>query len=136
MKPEPAEIFKALGVNTRMQIIQLLKDRGSLGAKRIAEELAITPSAVSQHLKILSHAGLVRKERKGYRIPYSIDENAMESCCGHLIEVCSCGCRGMHRITRHTPRKEKTADLLRYKKELEEELRDIQKKLDELRAEE
>lgn len=77
---DPSEIFKVLGVETRVRIIELLKSKGPLGANNIAETLGITPSAVSQHLKILRQAGLVRSERKGYWIPYSINVEALEDC--------------------------------------------------------
>ena len=80
MEISPAEKFNILGVETRVKIIELLKKRGALGAKGIAEEFDITPAAVSQHLKILKQAGLVSCERKGYHIPYSINEEALEDC--------------------------------------------------------
>ena len=80
MSLEPAEMFKALAVETRVKIIDLLKSEGPLGAKKISELLGVTPAAVSQHLKILKQAGFVRSERNGYWIPYSIDEKALNSC--------------------------------------------------------
>ena len=90
---EPAEIFKVLSVETRVKIIELLKDNGALGVKEISNRLGITLPAVSQHLKILKQAGLVRSERQGYWIPYSINEDAMEGCREILNEVCSVGAR-------------------------------------------
>ncbi len=80
MNSDPTEMFKALAVETRVKIIELLKSEGPLGAKNIAGQIRVTPAAVSQHLKILRQAGLVRSERKGYWIPYSIDEEALENC--------------------------------------------------------
>ena len=68
MKIEPSEMFKALAVETRVKIIELLKSEGPLGAKKIAERVGITPAAVSQHLKILRQVGFVRSERNGYWI--------------------------------------------------------------------
>jgi len=47
-------MLKALAVETRVKIIDLLKPEGPLGAKKIAELVGITPAAVSQYLKILS----------------------------------------------------------------------------------
>lgn len=88
-----AELFKVLGVESRIRIIELLKQNGPLGVIELSETLGITPSAVSQHLKILKHAGLVRSERKGYWIPYDIDPDTLEQCGGLLSQVCSCGCR-------------------------------------------
>ena len=69
METKQADLFKVLGVNTRIRIIELLKQKGPLGANEMSEMLGITPSAVSQHLKILKHAGLVRNERKGIGYP-------------------------------------------------------------------
>ena len=66
---EPAEIFKVLSVETRVKIIELLKANGALGVKEISERLGLSSPAVSQHLKILKQAGLVRSERRGYWIP-------------------------------------------------------------------
>ena len=78
MGKKQAELFKVLGVDTRIRIIEILKQKGPLGANEMSEMLGITPSAVSQHLKVLRHAGLVRSERKGYWIPYEIDPDALD----------------------------------------------------------
>ena len=93
MNSDPTEMFKALAVETRVKIIELLKSEGPLGAKNIAEQIGVTPAAVSQHLKILRQVGLVRSERKGYWIPYSIDEEALENCGQLLSNICTCGCK-------------------------------------------
>ncbi|NLI97678.1 winged helix-turn-helix transcriptional regulator [bacterium] len=87
------ELFKALSVETRIRIIEILKEKGPQGVKELAATLNITPSAVSQHLKVLRYAGLVHCERKGYWLPYEIDEVAMEHCRDALTNVCSCGCK-------------------------------------------
>jgi DNA-binding transcriptional ArsR family regulator len=89
-----AELFKVLSVGSRIRIIELLKQQGPLGVGEMSEILGITPSAVSQHLKILRLAGLVRSERKGYCLPYHLDEKALDHCCSALVEVCRCGCSG------------------------------------------
>ena len=98
MESKQAELFKVLGVESRIRIIDLLKQKGPLGANEMSEMLGITPSAVSQHLKILRHAGLVRNERKGYWIPYEIDPTALEKCGEFLSTVCTCGCEGSGRF--------------------------------------
>ncbi len=45
---EPSEIFKVLGVETRVKIIELLKSNGPLGVKDISSDLGVTPSAINQ----------------------------------------------------------------------------------------
>jgi predicted transcriptional regulator len=49
-------MLKALAVETRVKIIELLKSEEPLGAKKIAELVGITPAAVSQYLKIFKQA--------------------------------------------------------------------------------
>ena len=93
MKLKPEDIFKALSVETRLKIIQLLKSKGPLGAKKIAESLKITTAAVSQHLKVLKQVGLVNSERKGYYIPYYINIDTLENCRCVIDEVCTCDCK-------------------------------------------
>ena len=134
MKLEPAEIFKVLSVETRVKIIELLKSRGTAGAKAISAELGITTAAVSQHLKILRQAGLVRNERQGYWIPYSIDEKAMENCREILTEVCTCGCRGTGKFKATDPKRSNWASLKKYEQELENELDAVRQRMKELKA--
>lgn len=124
-------MFKVLGVKTRVKIIELLKSKGPLGVKYIAEVLGITPSAVSQHLKVLRQAGLVRNERKGYWIPYSIDEEAMEDCRLVVNEICTCGCKDSCRF--EDQKQLSLTSLEKYKKELEKEIKVVKKRISEIR---
>ena len=138
MDCKQAELFKVLGVESRIRIIDLLKQRGPLGVNEMSEILGITPSAVSQHLKVLKHAGLVRNERKGYWIPYEIDPAALEECGELLSEVCMCGCEGSGRIRESELRgtKDKVGLLRRYERELEEELKKVRAQIGELKENE
>ncbi len=86
----PSDMFKALSVPTRLRIIELLKERGEIGVNEIAEKLGVTPPAVSQHMKLLMEVGLVTKERRGYRVPYSVDANGLDSCLEMLTSTCCC----------------------------------------------
>ena len=135
MKTEPSEMFKALGVETRVRIIELLKDQGPLGAKNIGSTIGITTAAVSQHLKILKQAGLVRSERKGYWIPYTIDEKAMENCRQILDEVCTCKCQGTGKFRQSELERSNLASLKKYEEELKNELDTVRQRLKELETE-
>ena len=132
MKIEPSEMFKVLSVETRVRIIELLKGQGPLGAKDIAATIGITTAAVSQHLKILKQAGLVRSERKGYWIPYTIDEKAMENCRQILSEVCTCGCQGTGKFRDSQPERSNRESLKKYEEELRNELSTVRQRLKEL----
>jgi DNA-binding transcriptional ArsR family regulator len=88
---ESAELFKLLSVDKRIEIIEQLK-KGAMSVNAMADALKITQSAVSQHLRVLKAAGLVRDERKGYWVYYSLDREALEECRRRLNRICTCGC--------------------------------------------
>ncbi|MFQ6083388.1 MAG: ArsR/SmtB family transcription factor [Candidatus Aminicenantia bacterium] len=134
MNLDSSEMFKVLSVETRVKIIELLKSKGPLGVKNIAELVGITPAAVSQHLKILRQAGLVRSERKGYWIPYSINEEALENCRRALNEVCTCGCRGTGNFREKELNNSSLESLKKYEKELERELRIVRERVKEIES--
>lgn len=90
---EAAELFKPLSVDKRIEIIELLKKEAT-NVNAIAEALGITQSAVSQHLRLLKGAGLVKDERQGYWIYYSLNRDALEKCRQRLNRICTCGCLG------------------------------------------
>ncbi len=134
MNLEPSEMFKALAVETRVKIIELLKSEGPMGAKKIAELVGITPAAVSQHLKILRQAGFVRSERNGYWIPYSIDEEALENCGEALTEICTCGCQGTGNFKEKQQEDSSLESLMKYEREIENELRIVRDRIKELES--
>ena len=132
MERHCCDLFKALSVETRLRIIELLKSRGPLGVKKIAELVGVTPSAVSQHLKTLRHAGLVRSERKGYWIPYELDAQALEICRCELNEVCTCGSDAGPAMPAQRPNHTSLKCLEQYKKELEKKLEVVTEKIEEI----
>ena len=72
-----SRIFKILSADTRVRIIQLLKDH-PLCVGALAARLNISPGAVSQHLRILRAADLVEPERQGYYIHYGLNEETFD----------------------------------------------------------
>lgn len=74
---EMVKIFKALSVDSRVQILKLIKNK-ELCVNAITQKLNITQPAVSQHLSVLKEAGLVKSDRYGSIIHYSIDRNRLD----------------------------------------------------------
>jgi len=75
-----ARFFKALGDETRLRLVALLARQepgNALCVGRLASELETTTSNVSQHLRVLKDLGLVRGERRGYRIHYFLDQGRL-----------------------------------------------------------
>jgi len=138
MECKQAELFKVLGVTSRIRIIELLREKGSLGVKEMAEALGMTASAVSQHLKVLRYAGLVRNERKGCMLPYEIDHTAMAQCKEVITEVCNCGCKGSCRAQDKNVDGSEDDDLallMEHERELQEELQELRARIKEMKGE-
>ena len=70
---ELANLAKALGHPARVQILRLLVRRESCVCGEIVSELPLAQSTVSQHLKTLKDAGLIRGDVDGPRVCYCIE---------------------------------------------------------------
>lgn len=74
---EVARVAKALAHPIRVRIVQLLLARETCLCGQIVDELPISQATVSQHLKVLKDAGLVRGEIDGPRVCYCADRAAL-----------------------------------------------------------
>ena len=82
----------ALAQVSRLAVFRLLVQRGPEGmaATKIAEQLSISPSSLSFHLKELSHAQLVTRRHEGRFVIYSANFDTMNGLIGFLTDNC-CG---------------------------------------------
>ena len=69
-----AKYAKALGHPARIAILRILLKRRSCICGDIVEELPLSQSTVSQHLKELKEAGLIKGDIEGKKVCYCIDE--------------------------------------------------------------
>lgn len=69
-----AKYAKALAHPARIAILKLLATKRTCICGDIVDELPLSQSTVSQHLKELKEAGLIKGEIEGVRICYCIDE--------------------------------------------------------------
>lgn len=76
--PNPLLIdrFSALGDSTRFQLLTLLSQHEDFCVSELAEAVGISTAGVSQQLKILEHAGLLKRNRQGQKICYKIDDDS------------------------------------------------------------
>jgi ArsR family transcriptional regulator len=74
---EHASLAKALGHPARVQILRLLLSRDSCFCGEIVEQLPLAQATVSQHLKVLKEAGLIRGEIDGPRTCYCADRTRL-----------------------------------------------------------
>ena len=84
-KARADSFFKAVSDPTRRQILKLLKKR-SMTAGEIAESFSITLGSLSHHYNVLKSAGLVRCERRGQQIVYSINTSVFEDAATMLAD--------------------------------------------------
>ena len=69
--------FYALSDPTRHKIIEMLAHQGPLKATEICEAFQISPQGISQHLKVLREAELVRVEKRAQQRIYHINADAL-----------------------------------------------------------
>jgi ArsR family transcriptional regulator len=75
---DTARFAKALGHPARVAIVRMLIERGECVCGTIVEGLPLAQATVSQHLKVLKQAGLIRGEIDGPRVCYCIDPEALK----------------------------------------------------------
>ena len=71
------DMFSALAEPTRRSIIEMLAGSSQLSAGAIADKFRISSPAISQHLKVLREAKLVRMEKRAQQRLYQINPDAM-----------------------------------------------------------
>lgn len=71
-----ATLFKALGDETRLSIVKMLIGK-ELCVCDIIDAFNMSQPAISHHLKILKHAGMVNDSREGKWIYYSLNPQSL-----------------------------------------------------------
>lgn len=80
---EAAKIFRALGDETRLNIVGMLEE-GELCAADLLKSVSIVQSTLSHHMKILCESGAVNCRREGRWSYYSINHEALEKASAYL----------------------------------------------------
>lgn len=75
------DFAKAIGDETRQKIMALCCCR-QISVSEIVAQMGVTQPTVSHHLRILRDAGLVRTERRGKEIYYTLNQERLaQGCC-------------------------------------------------------
>ena len=73
-----ARLFRALGDETRVQIVRLLAEQAApLCVCHIESAFGLTQSGISYHLKVLREIGLVTTQRRGTWIYYQLNRDRL-----------------------------------------------------------
>ena len=89
-RPSPAQVFEALGDPVRRAILQLVAG-GERSAGALVGEIRmhapISQPAISQHLKVLREAGLVRVRSEGNRRFYALEPEGLAEARNWLADL-------------------------------------------------
>lgn len=80
------ETLRALGDPTRREILRVLR-AGDLTAGDIAGRFPMTAASVSHHLSVLKEAGLVRAERNGRNLVYSLETTVFQEFLQQMLQM-------------------------------------------------
>lgn len=80
------EVFRALSDPTRRQVLRILQG-GSQTAGELAAAFPMTKGSLSHHFNVLKAAELVRCERRGQQMVYSLNTTVFEDVATMLLEL-------------------------------------------------
>ena len=95
--------LEALADPTRREILERIR-AGARAVGEIARDMPVSRPAVSQHLRVLREAGLVRGRREGTRHLYELDETGMAELRGYLDAFWETGLRDFGAVAERTER--------------------------------
>jgi len=79
------EVLRAYNHQLRQAVIALIKTHNEINVTAIYTNFNLEQAVVSQHLRILREAGLVKTRRKGKEVLYSVNQSAID----HMVKQCS-----------------------------------------------
>jgi DNA-binding transcriptional ArsR family regulator len=85
--PDPAPVFAALGDRTRLALLSRLSDGGRRSIAHLSRDTHLTRQAVTKHLRVLEHAGLVESSRVGRESLFGFRPAALGQARSYLDEV-------------------------------------------------
>jgi|SRR5271155_402176 len=78
MPTVPDSVFKSLADPTRRALFERLSRDGDQTVRMLTDSAGVSQPAVSKHLRVLKHAGLVRARHSGRETHYSAQPRALE----------------------------------------------------------
>ncbi len=96
-----SQTFSALSDMTRLSVVERLMAEGELPAGALVEVANMSAPAMSRHLKVLRHAGLVQSRVDGTRRLYSVRPEAMKAIADWTLDHRAFWQAGMDRLEAH-----------------------------------
>ena len=80
-------VFEAISHEERRRVLEILKRHGEMAAGDLAEHFAFGKATLSHHLRLLVHAGLIDREKRGRFVYYRINASVFEEVLGMLLDL-------------------------------------------------
>ncbi len=82
-----ADLFAALGDETRLRIVGRLCERGPMSIARLTDGSEVTRQAISKHLRVMKGSGLVRCKRRGRESLWQLNHKRLEDAQRYLDAI-------------------------------------------------
>jgi DNA-binding transcriptional ArsR family regulator len=83
------ELWSAIADPSRLRVLDLLVTNGDVSASWLAGHVPFTRQAVSKHLVVLEHVGLIRRHKQGREVLYQVEADRLDQATRALAEVAS-----------------------------------------------
>ena len=83
----PAEIFAALGDETRIKLVSRLCTEGPQSITELASGTKVTRQGITKHLRVMEHAGLVRSRRDGREVIWKLEKRRLIVAQSYLDQI-------------------------------------------------
>lgn len=84
---QPASVFAALGCVTRLELLSRLSDGRDHSITELTDGLDLTRQAITKHLQVLQHAGIVNRRRAGRESRFTIRSGPITQAKDYLTRV-------------------------------------------------
>jgi DNA-binding transcriptional ArsR family regulator len=99
-EPAVADVFFALGDGTRLSVVTRLGSSGTLSATALSHGAKVSRQAIAKHLRVLEGAGLVKHEKRGREVLYTLESERLEDARAFLDGVSASWDRAIERLRR------------------------------------
>jgi DNA-binding transcriptional ArsR family regulator len=88
MKADPDDdLWSAIAEPSRRRVLDLLVQNGEASASRLAGQVPFSRQAVSKHLVVLEHAGLVSHRKQGKEVLYQVEATRLDQATRAMTDV-------------------------------------------------
>jgi len=93
-----ADVFFALGDETRLSVVNKLGSGGARSATALSYGAKVTRQAIVKHLRVLQSAGLVKHEKRGREVLYALEPQRLEEARAFLDGISASWDRAIERL--------------------------------------